>query len=413
MRNTPPSPGQRRVRATHESKSATVRAAAAAPSRRQQSHWQREQHQQRLLYIAIGVLVVLVLGIFGGGWMYDNVIRANQVVAQIGPDSVTAAQLLAEVSPQAKALDTQASQLGSGTRVSSYVDQQKRNLPDQVLNNVVDQKLIEQEAARRGISVASPELDEKERQTVADYHAATNPTPTAEPSPTADASADSGTAPAAAATSEPTPLPTPSGPTTPTAVPTLEDSAYGPALQQILDKNSLTEADLRKQLGRSLLRERLQTAIGQEQPPDLQEQVHAQQIVVASQDQANDVLTQLQGGADFAQLAQQVSTDAATKTTGGDMGWFSRGTQPKTIEDAAFALQPGQTSDAIWDGSTYRVIQVVERDPARQVPATQLASQRTKAFNDWLSAQRSGSSVKLSLDPSEKDWILTRIGIHP
>src|SRR5260370_27152138 len=110
MRNTPPTP--RRTRTAHDSKSATVRAAAATPSRRQLSHWQREQQQQRTLYIAIAVLIVLVLGVFSAGFVYDNVVRANQVVAQIGPDSVTAAQLLDEVSPQAKQLDAQAKQPG-------------------------------------------------------------------------------------------------------------------------------------------------------------------------------------------------------------------------------------------------------------------------------------------------------------
>src|SRR5438445_11758993 len=106
MRNSPP--GQRSVRGAHESKSAAVRAAARAPSRRQRSHGQREQSQQRTLYIAIGVLAVVVLAIFTGGVVYDNVIRANQVVAQIGPESITATQLLDEVRPRASAIDAQA-----------------------------------------------------------------------------------------------------------------------------------------------------------------------------------------------------------------------------------------------------------------------------------------------------------------
>src|SRR6185436_13133029 len=101
MRNTPPTP--RRTRPAHESKSATVRAAAAAPSRRQQSKWQREQHQQHRLYIAIGVLAVLIGGIFIAGIVYDNVVRANEVVAQIGPETVTATQLLNQVRPAAQA----------------------------------------------------------------------------------------------------------------------------------------------------------------------------------------------------------------------------------------------------------------------------------------------------------------------
>src|ERR1700730_1140413 len=114
MRNTPPTP--RRIRSAHESKSAAVRAAAAAPSRRQQSKWHREQHQQRTLYIAIGVLLVLVLAIFGGGIFYDNVIRANEVVAQIGPDGVTASQLLSQLRPTVRSLDAQAKQYGGGAQ---------------------------------------------------------------------------------------------------------------------------------------------------------------------------------------------------------------------------------------------------------------------------------------------------------
>ena len=131
MRNTPPTP--RRIRPAHESKSAAVRAAAAAPSRRQQSKWQREQHQQHTLYIGIGVLVAIVLAVFGGGVFYDNVVRANEVVAQIGPDTITAAQLLNDVRPSVKSLDSQAKTLGGGANAASitqYVDQQKRSLPD-------------------------------------------------------------------------------------------------------------------------------------------------------------------------------------------------------------------------------------------------------------------------------------------
>src|SRR5215469_659535 len=103
MRDTPPT--SRRVRSAHESKSATVRAAAATPSRRQQSHWQREQRQRQLLFVAIGVLVVVVGLIFVAGFAYDNYFRSNQVVAQVGSDSITASQLLDELRPQAAAID--------------------------------------------------------------------------------------------------------------------------------------------------------------------------------------------------------------------------------------------------------------------------------------------------------------------
>src|SRR6185503_7402690 len=172
MSSNPPTPsGTRRVRSAHESRSASVRAAAAAPSRRQQSKWQREQHQMLLLYVAVGVIVVLVLAIFAGGWFYDNVVRANEVVAQIGPDSITASQFVEELTPWAKRVDDQAKAqipLGaSRTAVLAQADQDKRALPDQILNNLIDRHLIQQEADRRGLSISTTDLDNNERETVA------------------------------------------------------------------------------------------------------------------------------------------------------------------------------------------------------------------------------------------------------
>jgi parvulin-like peptidyl-prolyl isomerase len=415
MRNTPPT--QRRIRSAHESKSASVRAAAAAPSRRQQSRWQREQQQQRTLYIGIAVMVVLIAAIFVGGVIYDNVIRANQVVAQIGPDSITASQLLDEVRPQARQLDAQAKQVGGGANVASYVDQQKRALPDQVLNDLIDQHIIQQEADRRGLSVSSAELDDKERQTIADFQAATSPTPEATATPESGAASDTGGQALTSATPEVTTLPlaaTVNALTTPTAVPTLEDTAYGTALQSLLDRNNLTESDLRKQLQQNMLRDKVSAAVGQDQVPDNQDQVHLRQIQVSSADQANALLTQLQSGADFAQLAQQNSTDSASKDNGGDMGWVWRGgTLTKTLQDAAFALQPGQLSEVIQDANGFHILQVVDRDPSRPVPPDQETSLRQKAFTDWLSNQRSSSNVKLQLEQAQKDWVLSRIGIRP
>jgi parvulin-like peptidyl-prolyl isomerase len=411
MRNTPSTP--RRVRAAHESKSATVRAAAAAPSRRQLSKWQREQRQQRSLYVAIGVLVVLVLAILAGGLIYDNVIRSGEVVAQIGPDSITAAGLVDAMRPAARRIDAQAKQQGGGTNdpsLQQYVDTQKRDLPDATLNNLIDEHLIAQEAARRGISVTPAEVDERERQSVADFNNATNPAPTPAPTSTPEGAA-AGATPAASPTPDtsasPTAIPTP------TAVPTLDTAAYGPALQKLLDQSGYTEAELRDELQKNLLREKVQTAIGQEQAPDTQEQVHARHILVATEDQARDVLQQLQNGADFATLASQLSTDPGSKSKGGDLGWFPRGIMDKAFEDAAFALQPGQLSDVVHGTNGYHVIQVLERDPNRAVDPSQLQTLRQKAFSDWLSSRRSSQDVKLQLGQSERDWVLARIGVRP
>jgi parvulin-like peptidyl-prolyl isomerase len=406
MRNTPPPP--RRVRSAHESKSATVRAAAAAPSRRQHSKWQREQQQQRTLFIAIGVLAVLVAAIFAGGIYFENVVRANEVVAQIGPDTITASQLVDEMRPRMRSIEAQVKEFGGGSQMTQYVENQKRSMPDQTLNDLIDLHLIAQEAARRGVSLGPSEVDDKVRQTVAEFEAATNPAPTPEPTsvPEPASSAES------TAVATPSAVASPSPVSSPTSLPTLEGAAYTSALQKLLERNSLTETDLRQNLEHGLLRDKVQTAI-QDEVPATEEQVHARHILVASEAQANDVLAQLRGGSDFAQLAQQVSLDTGSKDKGGDLGWFGRGVMDKPFEAAAFELQPGQLSDVVHGAFGYHVIEVLERDANRAFPADQLQQQRQKAFNDWLASRRSSPEVKLQLSQSVRDWALSRIGVRP
>jgi peptidyl-prolyl cis-trans isomerase D len=57
---------------------------------------------------------------------------------------------------------------------------------------------------------------------------------------------------------------------------------------------------------------------------------------------AEDVMKQLQKGADFAKLAKQYSQDPSTRMDGGDLGTFGRNQMIKPFEDAAFSMKPGE-----------------------------------------------------------------------
>jgi peptidyl-prolyl cis-trans isomerase C len=75
-----------------------------------------------------------------------------------------------------------------------------------------------------------------------------------------------------------------------------------------------------------------------------EEEVHARHILVASEDEAKKIIAQLKGGADFAQLAKEHSTDPGA-AQGGDLGWFKKSDMLPEFAAAAFALQPGQITD--------------------------------------------------------------------
>lgn len=97
-----------------------------------------------------------------------------------------------------------------------------------------------------------------------------------------------------------------------------------------------------------------------DQPP--QTEVHAQHILLASEGEAREVITQLAGGADFATLAKEKSTDPSAQQNGGDLGYFGPGDMVPEFERAAFALEKGQISkDPVKSQFGWHVIKVVDR----------------------------------------------------
>ena len=74
-----------------------------------------------------------------------------------------------------------------------------------------------------------------------------------------------------------------------------------------------------------------------------QEEVHAQHILVKTEDEAKSIIAELDKGADFGELAKKYSTDPSARS-GGDLGYFGHDDMVKAFTDAAFALSPGRYS---------------------------------------------------------------------
>ncbi|NNU50422.1 peptidylprolyl isomerase [Rhizobium sp. WYCCWR 11279] len=106
-----------------------------------------------------------------------------------------------------------------------------------------------------------------------------------------------------------------------------------------------------------------------------QEEVHARHILVKTEDEAKDIIKQLDAGKDFAELAKEKSTDP-NKSEGGDLGYFSRGRMVKEFEDAAFALEKGTYSKTpVKTDFGFHVIKVEDKRDAPPPPFDQVQDQ--------------------------------------
>jgi parvulin-like peptidyl-prolyl isomerase len=164
---------------------------------------------------------------------------------------------------------------------------------------------------------------------------------------------------------------------------------------QQLAENYLTREDyraiLRSQLIYGAMVERVTAAV-----PTSAEQVRVRYILLENEEEARNVLAQLQAGGDFAALAQEFSRDESTKESGGDWGWFPQGLDllPPEVGVAAFALEVGQTSGVVTSQFGYYILQLLERDPNRPLSQEMQQSLKEQTFARWLEEQRAAATIE-------------------
>lgn len=97
-----------------------------------------------------------------------------------------------------------------------------------------------------------------------------------------------------------------------------------------------------------------------------QTEYSAAHILVADEAKAKELLAQLEGGADFAELAKANSTDTGSGANGGDLGWFGLGMMVKPFEEAVVAATPGKVVGPVKTDFGYHLILVKETRIAAQ-----------------------------------------------
>ncbi|MEO5755872.1 MAG: peptidylprolyl isomerase [Mesorhizobium sp.] len=98
-------------------------------------------------------------------------------------------------------------------------------------------------------------------------------------------------------------------------------------------------------------------------------EVHARHILVKTKEEAEAIIKQLDGGADFQKLANEHTSDPSGKTNGGDLGWFGPGQMVPEFDKAAFALEVGKyTKEPVQSQFGWHVIKLEDKR-TKQPPA--------------------------------------------
>lgn len=130
--------------------------------------------------------------------------------------------------------------------------------------------------------------------------------------------------------------------------------------------------------------------------PKVAAHVHARHILVDTQEEADRIHAQLEGGADFATLAKAYSQDPNTREVGGDLDWFPKGTLTvPEVEEAAFSLEPGEFSAVVPSLLGYHIVQVVERDPERTVSEDILRLLQERALQKWIEGLKLQAEIQI------------------
>jgi peptidyl-prolyl cis-trans isomerase C len=140
-------------------------------------------------------------------------------------------------------------------------------------------------------------------------------------------------------------------------------------------------------------------------PPE--EEVKARHILLKSEEEAKDVIKELEGGADFVELAKSKSTGPSAKE-GGDLGYFKKGRMVPAFEEAAFGLKAGEfTKEPIQSEFGWHVIKVEDRRESAPPELEQVAPQVRQVllrekYAALLDAARSDADIEI-VDPALKD----------
>lgn len=338
------------------------------------------------LLAGTAIVLILSLGIIGFGLYRERVLVPGTPVATVNGEIIRASEyhkrlrlqrlatatFLQDLQRQASQATDEQSRAFYQTLIASS-EQQLSALPYTTLEELIEERLVAREAARRGIQLSEEEIDPAVRARLG----------FADPDTPEDAPEGGGEGPAGG------------------QGPAGEDDArfqevYTEYLATLRRQAGMSQRDFRAMVRADLLQERLEEALRAEIPERAQH-VYVKHIQVSTAQDALQALGRISGGETFEDVARQVSTDPATRERGGDLGWTPVGIMGEAFDAQALQLDPGQISQPVAGRGGFHILKGVARPEELQVDGQDRQALAAQAYRNWLDRARAEASIQRSL----------------
>lgn len=142
----------------------------------------------------------------------------------------------------------------------------------------------------------------------------------------------------------------------------------------------------------------------------------------AARAKANDLLKQIRGGADFAELAKKNSDDKTSAEKGGELPVTERGNFPyPDFDKAAFALSNGQTGEVLQTPTGFDIIQMIDKQEGRVKPLTEvradienaLKKQKITEVTQQLRSAALADAQTMGIDKAAAKYGVTPVHSNP
>ncbi len=138
-------------------------------------------------------------------------------------------------------------------------------------------------------------------------------------------------------------------------------------------------------------------------------EVQVKEILLQTEEEASDILSQLNKGTNFEKLAEEKTIRANVQNKGGDLGSFRRARYPELF-DAAFKMDKGKLGGPVkmtdrQYGECYAVIKLIDKKEAEETPLDEIKDQVTKQargekdekiVRGWIDTQKGRLTIEIN-----------------